>query len=197
DTRLVMKVSSMGRAARSKAAIKVRQPLPHVVASVASDKEEEILERLKPQLLEELNIKELKVDSFRNVVELDGKGYVVVSSQEKTTDKKEAAVFVEGSYLVAVPTEIPEELRREGLAREIVHRLQTMRRSAGFDITDHITTYYQGEEYIEQVIETFADYIRRETLSDELAKGVPDEDVFSESYKIAGKEIMLAVVRLK
>ncbi len=38
------------------------------------------------------------------------------------------------------------ELEAEGMAREIVHRLQTMRRSAGFEIADHIVIYYQGDE---------------------------------------------------
>jgi len=101
----------------------------------------------------------------------------------------------EGGYSVAIPTKIPPELQAEGLAREIVHRLQTMRRSAGFDIADYITTYYQGEAYIKQVIETFADYIKRETLSTELVAGVPDQGVFTESYKLAGYNVMLGVAK--
>ncbi len=195
DTRLVMKVSSLGRAARSKASIKVRQPLAHVVVSVTSNTERATLERLKPQILEELNVKELKIDSVAEVLKLDGHGYVV-SGLELDRKKGIKVPMSGGVYFVAIPTEVSDKLQMEGLAREIVHRLQTMRRSAGFDIADHITTYYQGEEYIEQVMETFADYIRRETLSDELVKGVPIDGVFSESYKLAGKEILLAVARL-
>ncbi|MBA7635781.1 Isoleucine--tRNA ligase [subsurface metagenome] len=179
DTRLVMKVSSLGRAARSQAGIKVRQPLAHVVVSVASNDEQRSLERLKPQILEELNVKNLEfIDS---VAELDKPGYMV---------------SLEGNCAVAIPTEISPELASEGLAREIVHRLQIMRRSAGFDIADYIVTYYQGEAYMRKVMVDFADYIKQETLSRQLIEGVPEEDVFTESYKLGGYDILLGVKRL-
>jgi len=179
DTQLVMKVSSLGRAARSQAGIKVRQPLAHVMVSVASNDEQRSLERLKPQILEELNVKDMKfVD---NAVELDRADYAVSS---------------EGGYTVAVLTAISPELQAEGMAREVVHRLQIMRRSAGFDIADYITIYYQGDDYMRQVMEDFADYIKQETLSRQLVEGVPGEGVFTESYKLGGYDILLGVERL-
>jgi len=196
DTQLVMKISSLGRAARSQAGIKVRQPLAHVVVSVAGSSEEESLKRLKAQILEELNVKDLITKHFREVAGLEGKGYVVISSQERTFSKKGIAQFTTGVYLVAVPTEISPELAAEGMAREIVHRLQTMRRSAGFDIADYIVTYYQGGPYIRQVVEDFAGYIRQETLSRELTRGVPSEGVFTESYRLGDHDILLGVRRL-
>jgi len=178
NTRLVMKVSSLGRAARSQAGIKVRQPLAKVVVSVSSGDERESLEKLKPQVLEELNVKGLEfVD---DVAELDKPGYVVSS---------------EAGYTVAVPTEISPELVAEGMAREIVHRLQTMRRSAGFDIADYIITHYQGEAYIRQVMADFSNYIKQETLSRQLIEGVPEEGVFTESHKVGGYDILLGVKR--
>ncbi len=179
DTRLVMKVSSLGRAARSQAGIKVRQPLAHVMVSVASSNERRSLERLKPQILEELNVKDLEF--IESVAELDKLGYMVSS---------------EGNCVVAVPTEISPELAGEGLAREIVHRLQIMRRSAGFDIADYIVTYYQGEAYTRKVIVDFADYIKQETLSRQLIEGVPGKGAFTESYKLDGYDILLGVKRL-
>ncbi|MFC1913072.1 isoleucine--tRNA ligase [Chloroflexota bacterium] len=179
DTHLVMKVSSLGRAARSEAGIKVRQPLAEVIINVASNKERESLERLKPQILEELNVKDLQFSD--DVTRLDEASHVIGS---------------EGGYAVAVPTEISAELLAEGLAREIVHRLQTMRRSAGFDIADHIVTYYQGAADVEQVMADFAGYIEQETLSEDLVAGIPDEGVFRESYKLGGHEVQLAVRRL-
>ena len=179
DTRLVMKVSSLGRAARSQAGIKVRQPLAKVMVKVESSKERESLERLMPQVLEELNVKDMEfVD---DVAELDKPG--LVASQE-------------GAYGVAVPTEISWELAAEGMAREIVRRLQAMRRSADFDIADHIITYYHGEAYIRQVMEDFADYIKQETLSQQLIEGVPKQDVFTESYKLSGYDILLGVRKI-
>ncbi|MFC1952471.1 isoleucine--tRNA ligase [Chloroflexota bacterium] len=179
DTRLVMKISSLGRAARSQAGIKVRQPLAHVVVSLASSNEQRSLEQLKPQVLEELNVKGLEFTD--TLAGLDKPGYVVSS---------------EGNYAVAVPTEISPELAGEGLAREIVHRLQTMRRSAGFDISHYIVTYYQGEAYIRSVMEGFADYIKQETLSRRLIEGVPEEGDLTESYKLGGYDVLLGVKRL-
>ena len=195
DTRLVMKVSSLGRAARSKAGIKVRQPLAHVLVSVSSPTEEESLEQLKPQILEELNVKDLKIRSNTEVVKLDGHGYAV-SGLEVDMEKEVKVPVKGGVYNVAIPIDISPELQAEGMAREIVHRLQTMRRSAGFDIADYIATYYQGEAYMRQVVEDFTDYIKQETLSRQLAEGIPEEGVFTESYKLAGYDILLGVRRL-
>jgi isoleucyl-tRNA synthetase len=179
DTQLAMKISSLGRAARSKAGIKVRQPLAHVVINLFADRERAMLERVTPQIVEELNIKELKL--IDDVCRLDKERHIVIS---------------EGDYAVAIPTEIPPELLKEGMAREIVHRLQTMRRVAGFDIADHIITYYQGDTHIREVMESFGSYIKQETLSRELNYGVPKEGAFTESYKLSGHEILLGVRRL-
>ncbi len=179
DTQLAMKISSLGRAARSQAGIKVRQPLAKVIVKVGSRQDREGLERLMPQVLEELNVKSLEfVDE---APELDKSGYAVNS---------------EGGYTVAIPTEISPQLKAEGMAREIVRRLQAMRRSAGFDIADHIITYYQGDAYIREVMADFADYIKQETLSQQLIDGVPEEGVFTERQKISGYDILLGVKRL-
>jgi len=181
DTQLVIKVSSLGRAARSKASIKVRQPLAKVVVSVAGSNEQKSLEQLKPQILEELNVKDLEVKNLSEVTKLDGHGYVVI---------------LEGSNAVAIPTEIPSKLQLEGMAREVVHRLQMMRRSAGFDIADYITTYYQGDDYTRQVMTDFGDYIKQETLSRQLIEEVPKEGTYTESRKLGGHETLLGVKRL-
>ncbi|MFC1899209.1 isoleucine--tRNA ligase [Chloroflexota bacterium] len=180
DTHLVMKIASLGRAARSRAGIKVRQPLAHVVVSVSTG-EQKILERLKPQVLEELNVKDM---------EFGGK--------PESLDKLGYVVNTEGNYAVAMPTDISEELIAEGLAREVVHRLQMLRRSAGFDIADHITTYYQGDSFIMGIMENdeLSSYIKHETLTSELIEEAPSEDAFSESYKLGGHEILLGVKKL-
>jgi len=199
DTRLVMKIARTGRFGRSFAGIKVRQPLAHVVVSVDSQSEQRSLERLKPQILEELNVKDLKFNSVSEVTKLNGHGYIVPGLAhlrvEIEDDKKDATVHTRGVYYVAIPTEISPELQAEGMAREIVHRLQTMRRSAGFDIADYITTYYQGNTYMKQVMKKFADYIKQETLSQQLVEGIPQEDVFTETHKLDSHEILLGVRR--
>ncbi len=79
------------------------------------------------------------------------------------------------------------------MVREIVHRLQTMRRSAGFDIADYIVTYFQGDDYVKQVMRDFADYFKQETLSRQIIDAVPEEGAFSESYKLEGHQVFLGV----
>jgi isoleucyl-tRNA synthetase len=178
DTGLAIRISSLGRAARSKAGIKVRQPLAKAVVNLISNRERASLERIKLQVIDELNIKEIEI--------VDNEKYLSVEGYETSS---------EGGYAVAITTEITQELADEGLAREIVHRLQTMRRSAGYDIADYITTYYQGGNYIKNVMSSFSEYIKRETLSRELVEGLPDKRVFSETYRLSGNELTLAVSR--
>ena len=197
-TRLVMKVSSMGRSARSQAGIKVRQPLAEIIISVSGSYEQEHLERLKPQILEELNVKDIKFKEQAEIIELYGQDYEVKDRKSRFNEKRPFVVHTEGVYSVVVPTKITAELLAEGMARELVHRIQTMRRSAGFDVADHIITYYQVGDYIKQIMEDkfLADYIKQETLSQQLVDGVPEEDVSKESFKLSGYEVMLGVKRL-
>jgi len=195
-TKLAMKVSSMGRAARSQAGIKVRQPLAEVIVSVAGSREQALLEPLMPQILDELNVKGLKYAMQAEIIELYGQEHEVKEQKSRFSKKRPVVVHTEGVYSVVVPTEIPDKLLKEGVAREIVHRIQNMRRSAGFDIADYIATYYQGEEYMGQVMAEFADYIRQETLSRELIAGAPPEGVYTESYKLSGYEVSLGVKKL-
>ena len=83
----------------------------------------------------------------------------------------------------------------EGIARELVRRLQTMRRSAGLDIADYITTYYQGETSIQQVMTKFADYIKQETLSRELVLGPPPDGSYAEKYRISNSDVLFGIVK--
>jgi len=177
-TRLAMKLSSLGRAARSKAGIKVRQPLKYAVAVVPTGGERMLVKEVEPQVMEELNIKEFKIAS-------DAGGL----------DDERHSIVEEGGYTVGIFREVTEELAVEGLAREIVHRIQNMRRSAGFEIADYINTYYEGDEYVDKVIGDFGEYIGKETLSKKLEKGVSEETDLTEKYKLTGHEIVLGVKR--
>jgi len=98
---------------------------------------------------------------------------------------------------VALTTGIPQELADEGMARELVHRIQTMRRAAGFEIADHIYTYYQGNADVKRVMDEHSEYIMQETLSNELIAGPPREEAYLQTYKIQGIDTTLAVKRRK
>jgi isoleucyl-tRNA synthetase len=179
STKLAIKVSSLGRAVRSGANIKVRQPLEKVAVAVKSKTEREGLIKLKPQILEELNVKD--IEFVNSSEELNKPGY---------------SSMVEGDLCVGICTEISSELLSEGMAREIVHRLQTMRKSAGFEIADYIEIYYEGDEYTTQVLKETSDYIRGETLSKQLIQGIPETNVYSESFKLSGHAVRLAVKKV-
>jgi isoleucyl-tRNA synthetase len=178
DIHLAMTVASMGRSARSAAGIKVRQPLKRVLVKAHSTGEREGLERVKPQILEELNVKDIEY----------------VDSEAVVNDMPNVKPAEEGGYWIAIDTEVTPELADEGTAREIVHRLQSMRKNAGFDIADYITTFYERGETIDRVLEEWGDYIKRETLSTGLVEGIPG-DAHSESHKIAGEQMKLGVKR--
>jgi len=179
DTQLAMKVCSLGRAARSQANVKVRQPLGQALIRVNSVRERDGLIRIMPQILEELNVKTL---AFTDKVE--------------ELNMPDLCVSMEGEVSVAVPRNVSPELAEEGLAREIVHRLQTMRKTAGFEIADYIVTYYQGDDYVKQVMTNYADYVKLETLSRSLIEGKPEEGVVTETFKLNDHAVVLGVKKV-
>jgi len=177
---VVLKVTSLGRAARAKANLKVRQPLAKVLVKVRTEAEKESLEQMASQVLDELNVK--------------GLSFVESLPVEKHPDWP---VVEEGGLMVVIDTDISQELLDEGLARELVHRIQTLRKQAGFDIADYIETYYEGGPSVQRVMEKFAQYVKQETLSRKLVEGKPPEGAFSKSQVIDGNKVNLAVKRLK
>ena len=195
-TRLAMRISSMGRAARSKSGLKVRQPLASAAIKTRTASERAFVSQVRPQILDELNIKDIEV--------LDDDSPLFSQAQEQAGGEPEATVTVghytatlEAGYLVAVNGEISPELAEEGLARELVHRIQGLRRAANFEVTDHIETWYDGPDDLAGVMRgNFSDYIREETLSDLVESGPPPEGAKSETAKIEGQEITLAVRRV-
>ncbi|CAI8013115.1 Isoleucine--tRNA ligase [Geodia barretti] len=200
-TRLAMQVSSMGRAARSRAGVKVRQPL----AEVKVWGQAKYLAQVQSQILEELNIKQLTViEDFEG----EAQGYFdQVRAATEARNKGEFSghgihqignywVSVEPGCLVAIDTKVSAELADEGLARELAHRIQGLRRNANFELTDRIATYYEGPEEIARVMGSHSDYISQETLSDQLVAGPLENPEGVESQKIEGMEVTLAVKRL-
>jgi isoleucyl-tRNA synthetase len=105
--------------------------------------------------------------------------------------------------MVAIDTTLTPDLKDEGTAREVVHRIQNLRRSAGFELTDRITTFYgasqggaEALDELRRVMSGYAPYIQQETLSDEVVEGVPPESSASEKLKLEGTEVVLAVQRV-
>jgi isoleucyl-tRNA synthetase len=80
-------------------------------------------------------------------------------------------VASEGVVTVALDTELDEELLSEGLAREFVNRVQTLRKDSGLDVTDRIRLVYDTDDALASALEAQRDYVMSETLAIELVGG--------------------------
>jgi len=74
----------------------------------------------------------------------------------------------EGSITVALDISISEELRQEGVARELINRIQNIRKESGFDVTDKIDVLIEKHHLINNAIETHSNYIGSQTLAENI-----------------------------
>ena len=103
------------------------------------------------------------------------------------------AVSVDKYATVAVDSVLTPELKEEGLAREVVRRIQSMRKDADFNIEDRITTYYHVEGELAEVFEAWSDYIKQETLSNDLVVGAAPVGAYTDTHNVDGQELVLSV----
>jgi isoleucyl-tRNA synthetase len=103
------------------------------------------------------------------------------------------AVAAEKNLTVAIDATITPELKGEGLAREIVRRVQDMRKKAGFHIEDRITTCYQTQGELASVFRKWGEYISSETLTTRLLDAAPLEGSYEEEFVLEGEKLGLAV----
>ncbi len=96
-----------------------------------------------------------------------------------------------GGITVILDVTLTPELVEEGYMREIVSKVQTMRKDSGFEVTDHIALYYDGDAEIEAVIEKYKDEIAGDVLADRVEK---KSDL--EKRDVNGKQVGLGVVKL-
>jgi isoleucyl-tRNA synthetase len=71
----------------------------------------------------------------------------------------------QGAVTVALDVTVTAPLREEGIARELVNRIQNLRKDSGFEVTDTIEVYLQQHESMERAVENNLEYIKRETLT--------------------------------
>ncbi|MDZ4277982.1 MAG: DUF5915 domain-containing protein, partial [Dehalococcoidia bacterium] len=116
-----------------------------------------------------------------------------------TVEREGFASAQEAGYIVVVDTEVPPELRDEGLARELVHRIQDLRRDAGLEISDRITTYWQGDpsagsgQALRRVLQAHGEYVKGETLSLALEEAEPPPDAHRSEQDVDGHAVVLGV----
>ena len=113
----------------------------------------------------------------------------------RITPREGFAVAEEGGYLAAITTELTPDLVQEGLARELIRRIQTMRKEAGFRIEDNIVVYYQVGPMTNEALQSFADYIRQETLAVRLVEGDGPDQAYRQEFSLGDETITLALMR--
>ena len=236
EMNVAIRIAEAGRRARQLANIKLRQPLASMTI-VADEKFHPIIEKFVDVLREEVNVKEIKIESsagsmvsieikpnyrvlgpklkgdmkkvlkeleklpaeeiaekIKNGVEIAG--YILTEEDINIVEKPSQGILsveVEGLPMVVyLDTNITEELRLEGLAREIVRRIQAMRKDMDLQYAQKIKTFYEGDENLKRAIEKFRDYIMRETQSIELEEG--EKKGYQKEWSIDGMTIKLVIV---
>jgi len=134
---------------------------------------------------------------FPIILDVDGQNVELTPEEVLVQTEPAAGMAVAADKLVtvAIDVNLTPELRAEGLAREVVRRVQAMRKNADFDIADRITTYYQAPADLAAVFQTWGAYIQAETLSTELVPGDPPASAHTEAHKVEGMELTLGVKR--
>ncbi len=256
DTAVLLRVVSLGRAARKQANVKVRQPLGEVWVR-ATPSEMQGLQRFEDELRDELNVKQVRYfeadTSFVNYrckpnLRVMGKKYgkqvpaitaalaaldhdtaravaravedglpFSLPLGEATLELAPTEVLVEATSpdgyavaesdgaLVALNTTITPDLRREGLARELVRNVQDARKTAGLDISDRIRLYVAvagngdhaaGQALMQDVVQVWGAYIRNETLATHLELGALPDAAHTESVDLDDATVQIGIVRV-
>ena len=102
----------------------------------------------------------------------------------------------EANYAVALKLDLDEELRREGVAREVVHAVQNARKDAGLEVEDRIELALSGDVSLLEAVRDHADYVAGETLAARLdLDGARGEGTHTETTRIDGSELAIALRR--
>ena len=133
-------------------------------------------------------INELSVNGSVQV-DVDGQTVEIVREDVEivSEDIPGWTVANDGALTVALDLEITEELKNEGMAREIVKRIQAYRKNSGFEITDHIHVVLSHDDNLQKAVEAYHDYICSQVLADKLEFGAPEsgEELDFEDFKIS------------
>lgn len=168
---LARQIVELAHAARAEAKIKVRQPLSQLVVAHSEFKGE-----YANILRDELNVKEV---TYVNQLP---KGTDWITKEE--TDVK-----------IALDTTITDQLKEEGISREIIRQINSLRKKAGLTIKDKIKVYYHcADSYLEGFFDFFKDAILKDTIADSISvypekKSIKHEKVIN----VEGKELKLGI----
>ncbi|MDO5564289.1 MAG: isoleucine--tRNA ligase [Eubacteriales bacterium] len=133
----------------------------------------------------------LKIDS-ENTIKLEENDIIIDSS------KKEGFITsVDGTTTVVLDTNLDDNLIEEGFIREIVSKIQTMRKEASFEVMDLINVYIYNNTKIEQLIEKYKDTILREIMSKEVFTTNPKKDIYTKEWDINKESVTISIEVIK
>jgi len=109
----------------------------------------------------------------------------------RISSKEGFNVGMENNNFIILETTLTDDLILEGIAREMVSKVQQLRKSKDFNVADRITLYYNGDEMVDQCVSEFAEYIKNETLSLDIVK----KDNLTEKCDLNGHDCSIDVER--
>ena len=166
----------------------VLKPNFKVVGKVFGSNLKEYQEKLLSLSLEDIKRLENNETIKMNV---NGDDYEVTSDMVdiRISAKEGFNVGMENNNFVILNATLTDELVKEGIAREVVSKVQLMRKNNGLELTDRIVIKYSADELICNAIEEFSDYIKHETLADELI----NSEVSQNEFVIDDKKIAIEI----
>ena len=135
--------------------------------------------------------KPLSFDIEGTAVELAEEDLLIESTQ-----KSGFMAETEGELTVVLDTNLSPELLEEGFMREVISKLQTMRKEAGFEVTDHIEVSYWGSEHAQKQIQVNEQTIAKEVLADQMYEGGSLEGAYEKEWNVNGEKVSFAVKRV-
>ena len=121
---------------------------------------------------------------------------VVLSKDDVLTEATQKPGFsaqMEGEVTVVVDCNLTPELIAEGYQREMVSKLQNMRKDAGFEVSDRIEVTYEAEDELAAAIEAGRDFIMQSVLATSFARAAVPEGAASQEWDLNGKKAVLSV----
>ncbi len=135
-------------------------------------------------------------DTYRMTVGDETLDFVREDFEITSEDMPGWLVSTEGRLTVALDVTVTEELRREGNARELVNRIQNIRKDSGFEVTDKIVVEISRNDFTEGAITNFRDYIAAQTLAREVTLSDAPQGAFVNTVDLDGCEAVIAVTKL-
>ncbi|MCY3866625.1 MAG: isoleucine--tRNA ligase [Chloroflexi bacterium] len=131
-------------------------------------------------------------------VEVDGASFKILNHEceVKASVKAPEGAVEDGGYIVVLNTRLTSDLLEEGLARELIRRIQNLRKQADFALDDRIDIVYSdASDTVDAVMQLFSGYISAETLADSLQPGDMSSEFVQETVELRGEALTIGVRR--